>query len=43
MKTTLVTGATGGIGAAVVRRFLDRGDEVIAMLVRATDVTRQQD
>jgi NAD(P)-dependent dehydrogenase (short-subunit alcohol dehydrogenase family) len=31
MKTTLVTGATGGIGAAVVRRFRDRGDEVIAV------------
>lgn len=31
MKTTIVTGATGGIGAAVVRRFRDRGDEVIAV------------
>lgn len=31
MKTTLVTGATGGIGAAVVRRFRDQGDEVIAV------------
>ncbi len=31
MKTTLVTGATGGIGAEVVRRFRDRGDEVIAV------------
>jgi NAD(P)-dependent dehydrogenase (short-subunit alcohol dehydrogenase family) len=31
MKTTIVTGATGGIGAEVVRRFRDRGDEVIAV------------
>jgi NAD(P)-dependent dehydrogenase (short-subunit alcohol dehydrogenase family) len=31
MKTTIVTGATGGIGTAVVRRFRDRGDEVIAV------------
>lgn len=31
MKTTIVTGASGGIGAAVVRRFRDRGDEVIAV------------
>jgi NAD(P)-dependent dehydrogenase (short-subunit alcohol dehydrogenase family) len=31
MTTTIVTGATGGIGAAVVRRFRDRGDEVIAV------------
>lgn len=31
MKTTIVTGATGGIGAAVVRRFRERGDEVIAV------------
>jgi NAD(P)-dependent dehydrogenase (short-subunit alcohol dehydrogenase family) len=31
MKTTIVTGATGGIGAAVVRRFRGRGDEVIAV------------
>lgn len=31
MKTTIVTGATGGMGAAVVRRFRERGDEVIAV------------
>jgi NAD(P)-dependent dehydrogenase (short-subunit alcohol dehydrogenase family) len=31
MKTTIVTGATGGIGTAVVRRFRDAGDEVIAI------------
>jgi NAD(P)-dependent dehydrogenase (short-subunit alcohol dehydrogenase family) len=31
MKTTIVTGATGGIGTEVVRRFRDRGDEVIAI------------
>jgi NADP-dependent 3-hydroxy acid dehydrogenase YdfG len=31
MKTTVVTGASGGIGAAVVRRFRDRGDEVVAV------------
>lgn len=31
MSTTIVTGATGGIGAAVVRRFRDRGDDVIAV------------
>lgn len=31
MKTTIVTGATGGIGEAVVRRFRERGDEVIAV------------
>ncbi len=31
MKTTIVTGATGGIGAEVVRRFRARGDEVIAL------------
>jgi NADP-dependent 3-hydroxy acid dehydrogenase YdfG len=31
MTTTIVTGATGGIGTAVVRRFRDRGDEVIAV------------
>jgi NAD(P)-dependent dehydrogenase (short-subunit alcohol dehydrogenase family) len=31
MKTTIVTGATGGVGAQVVRRFRERGDEVIAV------------
>jgi NADP-dependent 3-hydroxy acid dehydrogenase YdfG len=31
MTTTIVTGATGGIGAMVVRRFRDRGDDVIAV------------
>jgi NAD(P)-dependent dehydrogenase (short-subunit alcohol dehydrogenase family) len=31
VTTTIVTGATGGIGAAVVRRFRGRGDEVIAL------------
>jgi NAD(P)-dependent dehydrogenase (short-subunit alcohol dehydrogenase family) len=31
MSTTIVTGATGGIGAAVVRRFRGRGDDVIAV------------
>lgn len=31
MSTTIVTGATGGIGTAVVRRFRDRGDDVIAV------------
>lgn len=28
---TIVTGASGGIGAAVVGRFRDRGDEVVAV------------
>lgn len=31
MTTTLVTGASGGIGAAVVSRFRERGDEVLAL------------
>ncbi|MGA8115771.1 MAG: SDR family NAD(P)-dependent oxidoreductase [Actinocatenispora sp.] len=31
MATTMVTGATGGIGSAVLRRFRDRGDDVIAL------------
>lgn len=31
MTTTIVTGATGGMGTKVVRRFRDRGDEVIAV------------
>jgi NAD(P)-dependent dehydrogenase (short-subunit alcohol dehydrogenase family) len=31
MTTTIVTGATGGIGSAVVGRFRERGDEVIAI------------
>lgn len=31
MTTTIVTGATGGIGAEVVRLFRARGDEVIAV------------
>jgi NAD(P)-dependent dehydrogenase (short-subunit alcohol dehydrogenase family) len=31
MTTTIVTGAAGGIGTAVVRRFRERGDEVIAV------------
>jgi NAD(P)-dependent dehydrogenase (short-subunit alcohol dehydrogenase family) len=43
MSTTIVTGATGGIGTAVVRRFRDRGDDVIAVgrdpeKVKALDV-----
>lgn len=29
--TTIVTGAAGGIGTAVARRFRERGDEVIAV------------
>jgi NAD(P)-dependent dehydrogenase (short-subunit alcohol dehydrogenase family) len=31
MTTTIVTGATGGIGTEVVRLFRERGDEVIAV------------
>ncbi len=31
MSTTIVTGASGGIGSAVVRRFRERGDEVVAV------------
>jgi NADP-dependent 3-hydroxy acid dehydrogenase YdfG len=31
MASVVVTGATGGIGAAVVRRFRDRGDDVLAV------------
>ena len=35
-RTALITGATGGIGAATVRRFLDEGANV-AMLGRSAD------
>lgn len=31
MATTVVTGAGGGIGSAVVRRFVDRGDDVLGL------------
>ena len=31
MRTSLVTGATGGIGGAVVRTLLDRGDRIFAV------------
>lgn len=31
MAVTMVTGATGGIGTAVVRRFRARGDDIIAV------------
>ena len=30
MKTAIVTGASGGIGKAIVQAFLDRGYNVVA-------------
>ncbi|WP_009900070.1 SDR family NAD(P)-dependent oxidoreductase, partial [Burkholderia thailandensis] len=30
-RTTLITGAAGGIGQALVRRFLAAGDRVLAL------------
>lgn len=34
MKTVLITGASGGIGRAMVKRFLDAGDFVFAQVFR---------
>ncbi|ADB34535.1 short-chain dehydrogenase/reductase SDR [Kribbella flavida DSM 17836] len=36
MRSVLVTGSTGGIGTAIVRALLDRGDRVLAV-ARAVD------
>lgn len=37
-KTAVVTGASAGIGEAVVRQFLDRGYRVISLARRACDI-----
>ena len=36
-KTVIVTGASGGIGAAAVRAFLDRGHNVVANSLSFSD------
>lgn len=40
MKTILITGANRGIGLALTRRYLDRGDRVIAACRTASDELR---
>lgn len=40
MKTILITGANRGIGLALTRRYLDRGDRVIATCRTASDELR---
>ncbi|OUR94074.1 short-chain dehydrogenase [Halobacteriovorax marinus] len=36
-RTVVITGATGGIGLELCKRYLDHGDHVIAIVRKATD------
>lgn len=40
MRTAIVTGGTGGLGAAVTRRFLDEGWRVVVPWVQETELER---